>query len=180
MSVHLIIGGARSGKSRHAEMLATATGLPVGVIATAEGRDDEMRLRIERHRLDRPAEWRTVECPLLLADALRTESASNRCIIVDCLTLWLANLLAEDDRQARPAGPQALPALSRERDALLATLPHLPGETIVVANELGLGLVPETPLGRLFRDEAGRLNQAVAALSERVSFVAAGLALRLK
>lgn len=180
MSIHLILGGARSGKSRHAEALATTTGHPVSVIATAEGLDDEMRARIERHRLDRPSGWHTVECPLRLADALSSESAPGRCVIVDCLTLWIANLLGDDERQRAPASPAAHPALVRERAALLAALPRLPGDIILVANEVGLGLVPETPLGRLFRDEAGRLNQAVATLSDRVSFVAAGLALTLK
>lgn len=180
MSIHLIIGGARSGKSRHAEMLALASGLPVSVIATAEGLDEEMRLRIERHRLDRPAGWRTVECPLFLADTLRAETATGRYVIVDCLTLWLANLLEEDGRQPHPSSLGTLPALPRERAALLNALPQLPGELILVANEVGLGLVPETPLGRLFRDEAGRLNQAIAAVSDKVSFVAAGLALSLK
>lgn len=180
MPIHLILGGARSGKSHHAEKLAKASGLPVSVIVTAEGLDEEMRLRIERHRLDRPTDWRTVECPLHLADALRTESTPGRCVIVDCLTLWLANLLGDADRQPHPSSIGALTALQRERAALMAALPQLPGEIILVANEVGLGLVPETPLGRLFRDEAGRLNQTLAALSDKVSFVAAGLSLSLK
>jgi adenosylcobinamide kinase/adenosylcobinamide-phosphate guanylyltransferase len=150
------------------------------VIATAEALDEEMAARIRRHQDDRPAGWRTVEAPVALADALRAEAAPERCIIVDCLTLWLTNLLA--DAHTLPAGATAedLPLFRRERDALLAALPTLPGRIIFVANEVGLGLVPETPLGRLFRDEAGRLNQAVAALCPRVVFVAAGLPLVLK
>lgn len=180
MTCELILGGARSGKSREAERRAATSALAVTVIATAEALDDEMAARIRRHQDDRPAGWRTVEAPVALADALRAEAAPERCIIVDCLTLWLTNLLA--DAHTLPAGATAedLPLFRRERDALLAALPTLPGRIIFVANEVGLGLVPETPLGRLFRDEAGRLNQAVAALCPRVVFVAAGLPLVLK
>ena len=180
MTCELILGGARSGKSREAERRAATSALAVTVIATAEALDDEMAARIRRHQDDRPAGWCTVEAPVALADALRAEAAPERCIIVDCLTLWLTNLLA--DAHTLPAGATAedLPLFRRERDALLAALPTLPGRIIFVANEVGLGLVPETPLGRLFRDEAGRLNQAVAALCPRVVFVAAGLPLVLK
>lgn len=180
MTCELILGGARSGKSREAERRAATSALAVSVIATAEALDDEMAARIRRHQDDRPAGWRTVEAPVALADALRAEAAPERCVIVDCLTLWLTNLLA--DAHTLPAGATAedLPLFRRERDALLAALPTLPGRIIFVANEVGLGLVPETPLGRLFRDEAGRLNQAVAALCPRVVFVAAGLPLVLK
>ena len=180
MTCELILGGARSGKSREAERRAADSGLAVTVIATAEALDAEMAARIRRHQDDRPAGWRTVEAPVALADALRAEAAAERCVIVDCLTLWLSNLLA--DAHALPAGATAeeLPLFRRERDALLAVLPTLPGRILFVANEVGLGLVPETPLGRLFRDEAGRLNQAVAALCPRVVFVAAGLPLVLK
>ena len=180
MTCELILGGARSGKSREAERRAADSGLAVTVIATAEALDAEMAARIRRHQDDRPAGWRTVEAPVALADALRAEAAPERCVIVDCLTLWLSNLLA--DAHTLPAGASAedLPLFRRERDALLAVLPTLPGRILFVANEVGLGLVPETPLGRLFRDEAGRLNQAVAALCPRVVFVAAGLPLVLK
>lgn len=180
MTCELILGGARSGKSREAERRAATSALAVTVIATAEALDDEMAARIRRHQDDRPAGWRTVEAPVALADALRAEAAPERCVIVNCLTLWLTNLLA--DAHTLPAGATAedLPLFRRERDALLAALPTLPGRIIFVANEVGLGLVPETPLGRLFRDEAGRLNQAVAALCPRVVFVAAGLPLVLK
>ena len=176
----LILGGARSGKSREAERRAADSGLAVTVIATAEALDAEMAARIRRHQADRPTAWRTVEAPVALADTLRRETAPGRCVIVDCLTLWVSNLLA--DAHTLPAGATAedLPLFRRERDALLAALPTLPGHIIFVANEVGLGLVPETPLGRLFRDEAGRLNQAVAALCPRVVFVAAGLPLVLK
>ena len=180
MACELILGGARSGKSRAAEQRATASGLAVTVIATAEALDAEMAVRIHRHQADRPTHWRTLEVPLELAAALEREAAADRCLIVDCLSLWLSNLLADADSLTPGADAQALPLFRRERDALLACLPSLPGHVILVANEVGLGLVPETALGRLFRDEAGRLNQAVAALCPRVVFVAAGLPLVLK
>lgn len=177
MPAHLILGGARSGKSRHAENLAAASGLPVTVIATAEALDDEMKARISRHQEDRPAGWRTVETPVALAAALAREADEGRCVIVDCLTLWLSNLMAD---LADPAVADLPPALATERAALLEILPTLRGEVLLVANEVGLGLVPDTPLGRVFRDEAGRLNQMVAAACARVTFVAAGLPLALK
>ncbi|AWI76863.1 bifunctional adenosylcobinamide kinase/adenosylcobinamide-phosphate guanylyltransferase [Parazoarcus communis] len=180
MTCELILGGARSGKSRHAEQRAHDSGLPVTVIATAEAGDEEMAARIRRHQLDRPPHFHTVEAPVRLAETLKQEAAPGRCIIVDCLTLWLSNLLMEADTLVSAHSADTLPLFSRERDALLATLPELPGTIVLVANEVGLGLVPEHPLGRLFRDEAGRLNQAVAERSQRVVFVAAGLPLVLK
>ena len=176
MSTHLILGGARSGKSRHAERLATESRLPVTVIATAEALDDEMHARILRHQRDRPTGWRTVESPRTLAATLAAEAGAGRCVIVDCLTLWLANLLGEG---TAPEDDTASP-LARERAALLALLPQLEGEILFVANEVGLGLVPESALGRRFRDEAGRLNQALASLCDQVSFIAAGLPMVLK
>lgn len=180
MTCELILGGARSGKSREAERRAAESGRAVTVIATAEALDDEMTARIRRHQADRPAGWRTVEAPVALADTLRAEAAADRCVVVDCLTLWVANLLADAHTLPAHATADDLPLFRRERDALLVVLPTLPGRIVLVANEVGLGLVPETPLGRLFRDEAGRLNQAVAALCARVVFVAAGLPLVLK
>ncbi|WP_374486191.1 bifunctional adenosylcobinamide kinase/adenosylcobinamide-phosphate guanylyltransferase [Zoogloea sp.] len=180
MSCEFILGGARSGKSRHAEQAAAASGLAVHVIATAEALDEEMRVRIARHQADRPAGWVVVEEPRALAAALQATASADRCVVVDCLTLWLANLLDGAENLPPAAGAELLPAFARERAALLELIPQLPGKVIFVANEVGLGLVPESPLGRLFRDEAGRLNQAVAALCERVTFVAAGLPLVLK
>lgn len=184
MTCELILGGARSGKSRFAEHCALESGLAVTVIATAEALDDEMQARIRRHQHDRPAGWHTIEAPRKLAAALRTHAAADRCLIVDCLTLWLTNLLLDGDPQTA-AAPAVFhldtpPALRAARDELLDTLPTLPGRILLVANEVGLGLVPETPLGRLFRDEAGRLNQIVATHCSRVVFVAAGLPLILK
>lgn len=178
MTCELILGGARSGKSSLAQSRAAADGRPVTVIATAEALDEEMGQRIARHRAERPGHWRTVEAPRGLASALQEEAAADRCVVVDCLTLWLANLLGEAEAAHGLHDAAHLPA--SEREALLAVLPTLPGRIFLVANEVGLGLVPETPLGRLFRDEAGRLNQQLAALCRRVTFVAAGLPLELK
>lgn len=180
MACELILGGARSGKSRLAQARASALGQPVTVIATAEALDAEMAARIARHQAERPGHWRTVEAPRALAATLRQEAEPGRCLVVDCLTLWLANLMGGAEDLQEPHDLAHLPALATERAALLATLPELPGRILLVANEVGLGLVPETPLGRLFRDEAGRLNQDLAALARRVTFVAAGLPLELK
>ncbi|MBP7393592.1 MAG: bifunctional adenosylcobinamide kinase/adenosylcobinamide-phosphate guanylyltransferase [Zoogloea sp.] len=180
MTRELILGGARSGKSRLAEQQAAASGMAVHVIVTAEALDEEMSARIARHRADRPAGWTVLEVPRALALALEATAAPERCVVVDCLTLWLANLLDGAETLPPGAGAELLPAFARERAALLGLIPRLPGRVIFVANEVGLGLVPETPLGRLFRDEAGRLNQAIAALADRVVFVAAGLPLVLK
>jgi adenosylcobinamide kinase/adenosylcobinamide-phosphate guanylyltransferase len=166
---HLILGGARSGKSRYAEAAALASGLAVTVVATAQALDEEMALRIAQHQADRPCDWQTVETPITLSTTLTELAHPQRCLVVDCLTLWLTNcLLAEEGTWLA------------QKAALLRILPLLPGQLIFVANEVGLGLVPEQPLGRLFRDEAGRLNQAIAALSESVTLVTAGLPLALK
>lgn len=180
MTCELILGGARSGKSSLAQARAAADGRAVTVIATAEAGDAEMAERIARHRAERPGHWRTVEAPRGLASALRAAAAADHCVVVDCLTLWLANLLGGAETPPELHDAAQPPVLATEREALLAVLPVLPGRILLVANEVGLGLVPETPLGRLFRDEAGRLNQQLAALCQRVTFVAAGLPMELK
>ncbi len=162
----LILGGARSGKSRLAQQRAADSGLAVCVIATASAEDEEMATRIARHRAERPAHWRTVEEPRDLAGALRAEAAADRCLLVDCLTLWLNNVLADD--------------FAAHRRALLTSLPHLPGRLILVGNEVGLGVIPLGRLTRRFVDENGRLHQDLAALCDRVTLCAAGLPLTLK
>jgi adenosylcobinamide kinase/adenosylcobinamide-phosphate guanylyltransferase len=167
----LILGGARSGKSALAESLARASGLAVSYVATAGADDAEMAERIARHRARRSPDWQLIEERQALAAALRRAAAPDRCVVVDCLTLWLSNLLDE------PAAPERWP---RERSALLDELPGLPGSVILVSNEVGAGVVPANALARRFRDEAGRLHQDLAAVCDRVTLVVAGLPLHLK
>ena len=165
----LILGGARSGKSALAQQRAEESGLEVVYIATAQVLDQEMAERIGRHRQARPAGWRLVEEPLALAQALQAHAAADRCLLVDCLTLWLNNLLAQSEDR-----------LLLEKQALLETLPTLPGTIILVSNEVGQGIVPVNPLARRFRDEAGWLHQALAQCCDRVTLTVAGLSLTLK
>ena len=162
----LIIGGAASGKSAHAEAIVAGTGLPPVYVATAEALDDEMAARISAHRARRGSEWTTIEAPLDPAAALL--EATGKAVLVDCLTMWLSNLLS--------AGRDA----AAETEKFLTALAAAPGPVVLVANEIGLGIVPETATAREFRDRHGALNQAVAAAADRVVFVAAGLPLSLK
>lgn len=180
--IELVIGGARSGKSAYAEAQALAAGLRVSYIATAQARDEEMARRVALHRAQRPAAWGCIEEPIKLSDILRTQSAPNACVIVDCLTLWLSNLFFAGNaaRQAEAGEAIACPLLAGETQALLDALPALPGHIILVSNEIGWGVVPMHPVSRLFADEQGRLNQRVAAACNRVTLVAAGLPLLLK
>jgi adenosylcobinamide kinase/adenosylcobinamide-phosphate guanylyltransferase len=168
--LQLILGGARSGKSRFAEQLATDSQLDVVYIATSQPVDGELNRRVALHRQRRPEHWGLVEEPLALADVLRAQARADRCLLVDCLTLWLTNLLMLDDEER----------LDFERQALLDLLPALPGEIIFVSNETGLGVVPLGELTRRFVDEAGLLHQALAARCERVVLTVAGLPLLLK
>ncbi|UBM26472.1 bifunctional adenosylcobinamide kinase/adenosylcobinamide-phosphate guanylyltransferase [Pseudomonas sp. p1(2021b)] len=167
---NLILGGARSGKSRLAEQLAVASGLPVTYIATSQPLDGEMNERVQLHRQRRPSEWGLVEEPLALASVLHAQADIGRCLLVDCLTLWLTNLLMLEDDQR----------LAHERDALLDCLQTLPGTLILVSNETGLGVVPMGELTRRYVDLAGWLHQAVAERCERVVLTVAGLPLMLK
>lgn len=165
----LILGGARSGKSALAERLANDSGLDVVYIATAQALDGEMASRIAHHRARRPSSWSLVEEPLALAATLREHARDGRVVLVDCLTLWLSNLLGD-----------AEPRLETERAAFLDALPGLPGDIVFVSNETGLGITPMGELTRRFVDEAGRLHQALAHRCDRAIFVAAGLPLILK
>ena len=178
----LILGGARSGKSLLAEQRAAASGRQVIYVATGEAGDAEMSRRIVHHRQRRPADWRTVEAPLQLAASLADVAGEDTCIVVDCLTLWLSNLLFHGAGAAQAEAGQALdcPLFASETAGLLAALPKLPGDVILVSNEVGWGIVPMNPLARLFADEQGRLNQRVAAVCQQVTLVAAGLPLTLK
>ncbi len=174
MATHLILGGARSGKSAHAEKLAAESLLPVRYIATAQVYDTEFGKRITQHQVRRPDHWQTVEKPFQLAETLRAQAAPNHCLIVDCLTLWLAQCICPDC--APPEGVN----WEQERNDLLACLPDLSGTILLVSNEVGMGIVPLGEINRQFQDEQGRLNQAVAAIANKVTFVTAGLPLILK
>ena len=164
----LILGGARSGKSALAERLASATNLEVIYIATATASDKEMQQRIDDHQQQRPAHWTTIESPYELVETLQQQATSHRCLLVDCLTLWLSNLLC-DARDTESA-----------REALLKAVAELPGEIIFVSNEVGLGVIPMGSLSRQFVDESGRLHQSLAQQCDRVVFIAAGLPLIMK
>lgn len=164
----LVLGGARSGKSRYAQQLAEASGRAPWLIATAEAKDAEMSERIARHARDRDARWRLVEEPLDLAEALARTCAPDRIVVVDCLTFWLSNLFfARRDATAEVA-------------ALAAGLPDLSGPAVFVSNEIGLGIVPDNAMGRAFRDIQGRANQTMAAACDAVALVTAGLPMQLK
>ena len=161
----LVLGGARSGKSRYAEELVMRAPPPWTYLATAEALDNEMAERIAHHRNRRDARWQTVDAPLDLPGALAQAPGP---ALIDCMTLWLSNLML--------AGRN----VEEESDHLLAALAGEKGPLVAVSNEVGLGLVPETSLGRAFRDAQGRLNQRIAAAADHVVFMAAGLPLNLK
>ncbi|MCB1690084.1 MAG: bifunctional adenosylcobinamide kinase/adenosylcobinamide-phosphate guanylyltransferase [Halioglobus sp.] len=163
----LILGGARSGKSSLAEQRAVNSGLELMYVATATAGDDEMSARIAHHQQRRGAHWTLVEEPVALADALRRHQDQSRCIVVDCLTLWLSNCLQQQ-------------CWEREKAQLLEVLPGLSGHIVLVSNETGLGVVPMGELSRQFVDEAGFLHQQLAALCQQVTLTVAGLPLALK
>lgn len=168
LSTLLVLGGARSGKSRYAEDRSEAETGALVYIATGQAFDAEMEERIARHRADRGSRWRTVEAPLALAEAISAETAPDRVLLIDCLTLWASNLmLAEQDAEAEAA-------------KLAAALRESPSRIILVSNEVGLGIVPDNALARRFRDVAGRINQTIAEAVDEAVFVAAGLPLWLK
>lgn len=166
----LILGGARSGKSAYAQQRALDSGRQVIYVATATAHDAEMADRISRHQQERPKEWQLIEEPVDLVTVLQTYATEDTCIIVDCLTLWLSNLLGQDN----------LAELEQQLDSLLGLLPTLPGEIIFVSNETGLGVIPMGELTRRFVDEAGRLHQNLARLSDQVIFMVAGLPQKIK
>lgn len=170
MSLTLVIGGARSGKSRYAEELAVTHNLPVTYIATATALDSEMAARIVHHQARRPQHWRLVECPLELADLLKTETQKQQVILVDCLTLWINNQLHHN-----PGQDFSLLVL-----ALLDSLKNSKAHIIFVSNEVGLGIIPLGEITRRFVDETGRLNQQLAQVANQVIFLIAGLPMQLK
>lgn len=167
-STLLVIGGARSGKSRHAQAAAEATGGDLVFIATAQAFDLEMTERIARHKTDRGAEWRTVESPIDLVEAIIAEDHAGQTILVDCLTLWASNLLLSEAD------------VDRAILKLEFTLSRMTARVVLVSNEVGFGIVPDNALARRFRDIAGTLNQRVAGVATQVDLVVAGLPLRLK
>ena len=166
--ITFVLGGARSGKSQFAERFTASTSLEQIYIATSQVLDAEMQERVEQHKLDRGEGWRTIEEPLNLAEALLNESKADTAILVDCLTLWLTNLMMSD-QDIEAAG-----------DELAAVLLRLTGPVILVSNEVGQGIVPENAMARAFRDHAGRLHQKIAEVSGEVFFVTAGLPQKLK
>lgn len=168
--LQLILGGARSGKSRLAEKIAKDTGLTVTYVATAQALDEEMQQRIQYHQQQRPADWHLCEEPRLLADQLQLLDQENHVILVDCLTLWLTNLLLSDDI--------ALQQIETEK--LLNVLTKLKSHIILVSNETGLGVVPMGEISRRFVDEAGRLHQALGQIANTVMFCVAGFPMILK
>lgn len=173
----LVLGGARSGKSHFAEKQARESEQVVSCIVTALPSDHEMAERIRLHRERRPSHWKVVEEPILLANTLKSHAASNRCLLVDCLSLWVSNLLCVNENNPTQ---DADSIFSRERQALLTILPDLPGRVILVSNEVGMGIVPVGELSRRFRDEIGRLHQDLARVCDRVTFMMAGLPLTIK
>ena len=180
--VLFVTGGARSGKSRFAERLATQraeAGAPVVYLATMEPLDEELQLRVARHRADRPASWSTVEAPLAIVEALRGID-DHACVLLDCLSLWVSNRLMP---LGDPPAFEDVEGLEADLDAELASLLEVAagrdGTLIVVSNEVGAGVVPETPLGRVYRDLLGRANQRVAAGAARAWLLVAGRALEL-
>ncbi|MEQ1649137.1 MAG: bifunctional adenosylcobinamide kinase/adenosylcobinamide-phosphate guanylyltransferase [Hyphomicrobiaceae bacterium] len=164
----LVLGGARSGKSTYAENLLRDAPIAPLVIVTAEAHDDEMRARIAKHKSDRDPTWQTREAPIKLPAIITEESQTARPILVDCLTLWLSNLLLIDAD------------LDRATADLIAAVQSSNCPIVLVSNEVGLGIVPDNALARRFRDAQGRLNQRLAQQADHVVFIAAGLPLTLK
>lgn len=172
--ITLILGGARSGKSVYAEKLANESNLPVTYIATAQVYDDEFKARVQHHKSRRPANWALIEEPHHLTQTLADLSASNQCLIVDCLTLWLAQWICPDCNPPKDSSWQL------EREEFLRLLQTFSGRIILVSNEVGMGIVPLGEINRQFQDEQGRLNQAVATVANNVTFIVAGLPIKLK
>ena len=162
----LILGGARSGKSRHAEMCALESGLDVLYVATAQAFDDEMQLRIHHHQQQRPNHWRLIEEPLNLLSVLKENSNPSTCILVDCLTLWLSNLLCSDEYKDQ---------VEKNIEELVSLLPELSGRIIFVSNEVSMGIIPMGEINRRFVDESGRLHQRLAAVCDKVTLMVAGI-----
>jgi len=172
--IELVLGGARSGKSSYAEKRATESGKKVIYIATAEAGDSEMQTRIMRHRQNRPQQWKTVEEPIKLAEVIQQNSGADFCLLVDCLTLWLTNILFDKHGKLQQA------VFEKETTAFFDALSTFSGQLILVTNEIGLGIVAMDKMTRRFVDEAGLLHQKIAAMSDKVVLITAGLPQVLK
>jgi adenosylcobinamide kinase/adenosylcobinamide-phosphate guanylyltransferase len=170
-----ILGGARSGKSRYAVTLAPRLGERVLFVATAQARDEEMMARIVGHRAERPRAWRTLEVPIALGAALQAPGNTADVIIIDCLTLWVSNILGGGVTEPGADGARSSAALKQEIISLRCAIKENTATFIIVSNEVGSGLVPETPLGRLYRDLLGQTNQEMARLCDRVYFMVSGI-----
>ena len=168
--MQLILGGARSGKSRLAEQIAKDSNLNVTYIATAQAFDHEMQARIDHHQAQRPGHWTVIEEPLYLADCLIELDQPNQLILVDCLTLWMSNLLMHENAELQ----------MQQCQKLLDILPILQAEVILVSNETGLGVIPMGEISRKFVDESGRLHQQLGQVAEKVVFCVAGFPMMLK
>ncbi len=174
----LILGGARSGKSAHAQKIAAERGNTVLYVATAEAGDEEMAARIAAHRAERPAHWQSLEAATRVGAAIQIWKGEAEVILVDCLTLLASNVIVPLPEPVAAEAAEA--ALNAEVDDLLAAYATSDAEWIVISNEVGLGLVPPYPLGRVYRDALGRANQRLAAAADEVRFIVAGLPMRLK
>jgi len=168
--MQLILGGARSGKSRLAEQIAKDSNLNVTYIATAQAFDHEMQARIDHHQAQRPGHWTVIEEPLYLADCLIELDQPNQLILVDCLTLWMSNLLMHENAELQ----------MQQCQKLLDIVPILQAEVILVSNETGLGVIPIGEISRKFVDESGRLHQQLGQIAEKVIFCVAGFPMMLK
>jgi adenosylcobinamide kinase/adenosylcobinamide-phosphate guanylyltransferase len=176
----LVLGGARSGKSDFALKLASASRRQVLFVATMEPGDDEMRARIGAHRAQRPASWRTIEEPCAVVEALHRDAGSGDFVLLDCVTLWVSNLLIDAaDEMDDGASPKAALHVKSQIYALVDWAAAFDGDVVVVSNEVGLGVVPVYPLGRAFRDALGAANRAIAARADRVYYLVAGLVVDL-
>jgi adenosylcobinamide kinase/adenosylcobinamide-phosphate guanylyltransferase len=169
----LILGGVRSGKSSYAQQLAGEAGKRILFLATAEAGDDEMKRRIARHKASRPASWRTVEDPLDISLSLHSEAANSDVVIVDCITVWLSNLLIRNEKLSEQE-------MLKNVDGLIDAYEKNDAIYIIVSGEVGMGIVPEHPLGRIFRDYLGLANQRLAGVADRVVLMVAGIAMDLK
>ena len=176
MSITLILGGARSGKSRFAQELAAKPGKKVLFVATGESLDEEMRARIDTHKKSRPASWRTLEAPTNVARALRSEIGDAEVVIIDCITLLVSNLMGDENTGVSTWEKE----VSAEIKSLIALLKNSKANFIIVSNEVGLGLVPTTPVGRAYRDILGMANQMLAQDADEVYLMVAGIPVALK